>query len=474
MKKLTLAQLAALVTMLLAILCWQLPAPAGLAPAAYHTAILFIATILVIVTNIAPTGYIAILSLGLYAVLHAGGEATPKAAIEGALVDFNHPLIWLIVIAFMIASAFAKTGLGKRIALLLLSRFGQSTLRSAYCLAVADFILAPATPSNTARAAIVAPIADSLAKTINKDDRKLGQFLLSSVSAMNDASAVAFSTGFAGNLALVGIAASVAGLTVGFREWALYLLPPAIGLLLIMPLVLYMVIRPETRDTPDAPRFAREELAKMGPLSRHEKSLLGVFVGLVVLWVGGSNLGLDATTVAFLGLAALLLLGVLNWNDVKGNSAAFDTLIWFSVLMGMADNLKRVGFTGWLGDELSGFMHSTLGGLGTIPMLLVVMGLYLFTSYAFASATAKVVALVPVIAGALLAVGVPAELAIFSIAAITNVGCNLATYSHARIPLLMGMGYHTSAEWMRIGLVIAIVGFAIVMSIGLTWWQWLI
>ncbi|MFQ2148570.1 DASS family sodium-coupled anion symporter [Aeromonas jandaei] len=474
MKKLTLAQLAALVTVLLAIVCWQLPAPAGLAPAAYHTAILFIATILVIVTNIAPTGYIAILSLGLYAVLHAGGEATPKAAIEGALVDFNHPLIWLIVIAFMIASAFAKTGLGKRIALLLLSRFGQSTLRSAYCLAVADFILAPATPSNTARAAIVAPIADSLAKTINKDDRKLGQFLLSSVSAMNDASAVAFSTGFAGNLALVGIAASVAGLTVGFREWALYLLPPAISLLLIMPLVLYLVIRPETRDTPDAPRFAREELAKMGPLSRHEKSLLGVFVGLVVLWVGGSNLGLDATTVAFLGLAALLLLGVLNWNDVKGNSAAFDTLIWFSVLMGMADNLKRVGFTGWLGDELSGFMHSTLGGLGTIPMLLVVMGLYLFTSYAFASATAKVVALAPVIAGALLAVGVPAELAIFSIAAITNVGCNLATYSHARIPLLMGMGYHTSAEWMRIGLVIAIVGFAVVMSIGLTWWQWLI
>lgn len=474
MKKLTLPQLAALLTVLLASICWQLPAPAGLTPAAYHTAILFIATILVIVTNIAPTGYIAILSLALYAVLHAGGEATPKAAIEGALVDFNHPLIWLIVIAFMIASSFAKTGLGKRIALLLLSRFGQSTLRSAYCLAVADFILAPATPSNTARAAIVAPIADSLAKTINKDDRKLGQFLLSSVSAMNDASAVAFSTGFAGNLALVGIAASVAGLSIGFSEWALYLLPPAIGLLLIMPLVLYLVIRPETRNTPDVPHFAREELAKMGSLTRHEKSLLGVFVGLVGLWVGGSNLGLDATTVAFLGLSALLLLGVLSWHDVKGHSAAFDTLIWFSVLMGMADNLKRVGFTGWLGDELSGFMHSTLGGLGIIPMLLVVMGLYLFTSYAFASATAKVVALAPVIAGALLMVGVPAELVIFSIAAITNVGCNLATYSHARIPLLMGMGYHTSAEWMRIGLVIAIVGFAVVMSIGLTWWQWLI
>ncbi|MGL6537883.1 anion permease [Aeromonas hydrophila] len=149
-------------------------------------------------------------------------------------------------------------------------------------------------------------------------------------------------------------------------------------------------------------------------------------------------------------------------------------LIWFSVLMGMADNLKRVGFTDWLGSELSQFMHDTLAGFDTVSMLLVVMGIYLFTSYAFASGTAKVVALAPVITGALLTVGVPKEIVIFSIAAITNVGCNMATYSHARIPLLLGMGYHTSAEWMRIGLVIALAGFAVVMSIGLLWWQFLI
>lgn len=474
MKKFTLSQWGALCILILAGVCWWLPTPAGLTLAAYHSAILFVATILIIVTNIAPTGVIAIFALALEAVLHAGGEPTAKAAMEDALVDFRHPLIWLIVIAFMIASAFAKTGLGKRIALLLLSRFGQSTLRSAYCLAVADFILAPATPSNTARAAIVAPIADALAKTINKDDRKLGQFLLSSVSAMNDASAVAFSTGFAGNLALVGIAATLAGLSVGFTDWLSYLLLPALGLLLLMPWVLYLVIRPATRETPDAPRFARSELAMMGPLSKGEKGLLAVFIGLVVLWVGGKSLNLDATAVAFLGLAALLLLGVLSWNDVKGNSAAFDTLIWFSVLMGMADNLKKVGFTDWLGQQLFALMHTTLGGLGSNALLLVMMLLYLFTSYAFASGTAKVVALAPVIGGALLATGLPAQMVIFSIAAISNVGCNLATYSHARNPLLLGMGYHTSGEWMRIGLVIALVGYAIVMGLGLLWWPRLV
>ena len=85
-------------------------------------------------------------------------ESTGKAAITSELHDFNNTLIWLILIAFMMARAFTKTGLGERISLVLLSKFGQSSLRIAYCLGLADYILAPATPSNTARFAIISPI----------------------------------------------------------------------------------------------------------------------------------------------------------------------------------------------------------------------------------------------------------------------------------------------------------------------------
>ncbi|MFV0574293.1 MAG: SLC13 family permease, partial [Vibrio sp.] len=236
----------AVVILIIAAIFWQFDAPTGLETPAYHTAIIFICTIAAIVANVMPTGSLAIVSLGFYAALKAGGEGTGAVAIKDAMVDFNNGLIWLIVIAFMIARAFTKTGLGRRIALLLLSKFGQSTLRIAYCLGIADFLIAPATPSNTARSAIVSPIANSLAKTVNENDRKLGQFLISSSSAMNDASAIGFQTGFAGNLALVGIASSVAGITLTFSDWALYLLVPALFLLVLLPFVLYKTINPET------------------------------------------------------------------------------------------------------------------------------------------------------------------------------------------------------------------------------------
>ncbi|WP_375753235.1 DASS family sodium-coupled anion symporter [Vibrio sp. HN007] len=456
---------------LVATLMWQLDPPTGLDNAAYHTAIIFIGTIAAIVANVLPTGAVAVIGLATYAILRPGGEAGAKAAITSSLSHFNNSLIWLIIIAFMIARAFTKTGLGKRIALLLLSKFGKSSLRVAYCLGVADFLIAPATPSNTARSAIVSPIANSLAKTINNSDTKLGKFLISSASAMNDASAIGFQTGFAGNLALVGIASSVAGITLTFSDWAFYLLLPALVLLMVTPFVLYKVISPETKETPEAPEFAKGELKKMGAVSFSEWKLIGVFVGLIVMWVGGKALGLHSTTSAFIGLSALLLTGVLTWNDIKSEKGAWDTLIWFAVLMGMASKLKTLGFTGWVGDLVSGALSSGLDGASATVFLVAMMAFYLFTAYFFASGTAKVVALGPVIIGALMSLGVSPLVSVLAVAGITNLGCNLSTYSHARNPLLIGYGYHSDSEWMKYGLVISISGAVLFMCVGLVWWN---
>lgn len=462
----------AIFIILLSTLCWRyITIPIELNTAAFHTAIIFIATIVAIVTNILPTGAVAVIGVSAYALLHAGGETSAKAAIMAATSNFNNVLIWLIVIAFMIARAFAKTGLGKRIALILLSWFGQSSLRIAYCLGIADFLIAPATPSNTARSAIISPIADSLAKVINKDDRKLGQYLISSVSAMNDASAVGFQTGFAGNLALVGIAASVANINITFSHWALYLLMPAAVLLLTIPFILFKFINPETKHTPQAPAYAKQALLHLGPVSVAEWKLIAVFIGLIVMWVGGQSLHLHATTAAFIGLSALLILGVLNWDDVKSEKGAWDTLIWFAVLMGMASQLKALGFTTWVGHGVSNLISNHMGDASPTVILVVMMIFYLITAYFFASGTAKVVALGPVIIGSLIALGVNPLISILAVAGITNIGCNLTTYSHARNPLLMGYQYHNDKQWMSIGLIISGGGAIIFMATGIIWWS---
>lgn len=455
---------------IIAIVFYMQNPPIGLSVNGYHLALLFIATIAAIVLNVMPTGAIAVLSIAVYCIV-LPVEQVGSSAIKTELHNFSNSLIWLIVIAFMIAKAFSKTGLGERISLILLRKFGSSSLRIAYCIGLADYILAPATPSNTARFAITSPIANSLAKAIAPEDKRLGEFLISNASAMNDASAVGFSTGFAGNLALIGIVSTLLGIHLTFLRWVFYLLPPSILLFIIIPFILYVFISPKTKKTPEAPIFAENRLREIGKITTPEILLSIVFLLLIVMWIAGPLLNLDATGAAFIGLSAMLILGVLSWDDVKSEKGAWDTLVWFSVLMGMADNLRALGVVKWLGDGISSYLSHAMSGSSPILFLLVLMLFFLMTSYLFASGTAKIVALGGVIIGSLLSLHVHPIIAVLSVAGIMNIGCNLTTYSHARNPIALGYGYHTSSRWMINGLIIGISGFVVFMTSGLIWWS---
>ena len=91
---------------------------------------------------------------------------------------------------------------------------------------------------------------------------------------------------------------------------------PGLVSLIVLPLVIYWIWPPKLKRTENATALAREKLEEMGPVSAHEWIMLGVFVLLLVLWIFGGELGLDATAAAFVGLGVLLLSGVLSWEDI--------------------------------------------------------------------------------------------------------------------------------------------------------------
>lgn len=102
---------------------------------------------------------------------------------------------------------------------------------------------------------------------------------------------------------------------------------PGLLCILLMPLVIYWVYPPELKQTPDAKQFAKDNLEKMGKLSKDEKIMLGVFALLLILWANlpAMIFGLpkiDATATAFLGLSLLILTGVLSWDDVLKEKSA--------------------------------------------------------------------------------------------------------------------------------------------------------
>ncbi|CAH0446677.1 Putative malate transporter YflS [Ralstonia syzygii subsp. syzygii] len=138
------------------------------------------------------------------------------------------------------------------------------------------------------------------------------------------------------------------------------MLLPGLVCLAVMPLVIYLLSPPELKVTPNAVEYARTELARMGSLAPKEKVMMGTFGLLLVLWANvpamlfGPAFTLDPTVVAFLGLFVLIITGTIDWDDVLSEKSAWDTLVWFSALVMMAEQLNKIGVIAWFSESMKG------------------------------------------------------------------------------------------------------------------------
>lgn len=329
--------------------------PVAISVAGWHMFALFVATIIACITQPLPIGAVSIIAFALVVL-------TKTVPMEKAIVGFGNASIWLIAMAFFIARGFIKTGLGRRIALIFVKLFGKRTLGLAYSLIGVDLILAPAMPSNTARAGgIMYPIIESLAKEFDSDpkkktERKIGSFLIFAEYHGNMITSAMFMTAMAGN-PLVQTLAKSNGVHLQWMDWFLAGLVPGLLSLIIIPFIIYKLYPPEIKETPNAKEWADSELEKMGKITVPEKVMIGIFIFALLLWVLGSTLKIDATLTAFMALSLLLITGVLTWKDILNESGAWNTLTWFSVLVMMASQLNELGFIPWLSKTIAGSLH---------------------------------------------------------------------------------------------------------------------
>ncbi len=124
-------------------------------------------------------------------------------------------------------------------------------------------------------------------------------------------------------------------------NWFLAALVPGLVSLIVVPFIIYKIYPPTVKETPNAKSWAENELATMGKIALAEKFMIGIFVIALTLWIVGSFIHIDATLTAFIALALLLLTGVLTWQDILNETGAWNTLVWFSVLVLMADQIEQ-------------------------------------------------------------------------------------------------------------------------------------
>ncbi|MBB6663250.1 anion permease [Proteus mirabilis] len=485
MNKLTpLRPIPTLIAVAITLIIWfVIPVPQGVDPNAWHLLALFVGTIAAIIGKALPIGAVSIIAIALVAATGVTNPDSTKGAINDALSGFSNNLIWLIGISIMVSMSLNKTGLGARIGYYFISLFGKKTIGIAYSLAIAETILAPVTPSNTARGGgIIHPIMRSIADSFNSKPEegtsgKIGRYLSLVNYNINPITSAMFITATAPNPLIVSLIIGETGPEneLTWSMWAIAAFVPAIVSLFLMPIVIYFLYKPEITHTPNAPHFAKERLAQLGPISLPEKITLGVFALLLIMWAGipallfGDAFSINATTAAFIGLSILLCTGVLNWDDILKNKGAWDTVVWFSALVMMASFLGKLGLIKWLSLSVGAGIDSM--GISWVSGMILLVLIYVYSHYFFASTTAHITAMFAAFYAAGLALGAPPMLLGLILAFSSSLMMSLTHYGTGTAPIIFGSGYATLGEWWKAGFFMSIVNLIIWITLGSLWWK---
>ncbi|HEY6189672.1 MAG TPA: DASS family sodium-coupled anion symporter [Pyrinomonadaceae bacterium] len=450
------------------------PVPAGITPQSWRLLAIFVATIIGCILRPVPGG--AMVLIGITALALSGA-----LSVNEALRGYSDPIVWLVLAAFMISRGMTKTGLGRRIAFLFIRAIGKRSLGLGYALILTDMLLASVVPSTGARSGgIIFPIARSLAQAYDSEPgptaRRLGAYLMVLLYQCDVIICAMFLTGQASNVLIAKFAQQVTGITLTYSRWAMGAIVPGIVSLVVVPLLLYRIFPPEIKHTPAASEYAAEELRRIGPMRWPEKIMLMVFGLVAALWIVGDKLealtggrvsSIHYAVVALIGICVLLLSNVLDWEDVISERGAWDVFIWYGGLVRMAEALGETGITKRFAEGAAGLTSGWTWWAALGVLLLI----YFYAHYAFASITAHATAMYIPFLTVILVAGTPPYLAVLALAYFSNLDASLTHYGTTPAPIWFGAGYVKQRTWWWLGLVVSVPNILIWTVLGFLWWK---
>lgn len=453
-----------------------LPAPEGLSREGWIYFSLFVTVFIALIVEPFPSAFIGLAGVVIACFLKIGPPATQselssEKVLSWGLSGFSNTTVWLIFVAFMFALGYEKTGLGKRISLLLVSKMGRKTLGLGYSIALADLLLSPFMPSNTARSGgtifpIVKNIPPLYGSSPENEPRKIGAYLAWIGISSTCITSSMFSTALATNVLANSLIDDIGVNGPSWGEWFLYFLPVGIILMIITPLITYWIYPPSLKRSDTIPQWAKSELHGMGAISRNEIVMASLSFLALILWILGKSLDINATVSALAVLCLMILFNVISWNDILTNRAAWNVFLWFGALVTLAGGLNNVGFLGWFANKITAGIESFPP---TVILLCFLLAFY-FSHYLFASSTAHVTALLTLFLAAgknIPGINFPLMtcLLLFSLGLMGI----LTPYATGPSPIWYGFGYIKSGTFWKLGAFFGVLFILVLIIVGIPW-----
>lgn len=374
-----------------------IPQPSDLPLNAWYYFAIFVTIIMSVALEALPMGAIGLIGISVIAALGIL-DKPGKEVLSWAISGFANSVVWLVFAAMIFAVALKDTGIGRRIALFFIKKLGKTALGLGYAITLADFILGPFMPSNTARSfgtmyPITRATAEALDSHPDESAGRIGSFLLFTSFTATFISSSTFLTAAAMTVLGIQYIADATGLPpISWTSYLLGFIPQAIILIIITPLIAYKFFPPQIKRFPEAPAWASEQLKEMGKLKRKEIITLIIFLSALLGWVFMHDI-MPPAMVAIMAVAAMLVTKVIDWEQVLEEKSAWNIVMVLGTLITLANGLRDVGFLTWVSQASAAY----LVGLTLSPIMIIILLALIdyLLHYLYVSITAHVTTLMP-------------------------------------------------------------------------------
>lgn len=439
----------------------------------YAMLAVFVAAIILWISEAIPN-YLTSLIVILTIVL------TGITSDKTAYAQLGHPVIWLNILSFVLASMLVKTQAAKRFALWFVIKFGRNASGVLFSFIVINVVLSAFISATTAKAAILLPIfmvvAAIYGATGGDNRNNFGRNLVLQNLLQINLGANAFLTGSGATLLAGSLIAGAMGWgAFSYQDWFVAAFPMNMILIALGWIVGTKLIFP-IKQSESVPQIAggmermKEELAKLGRVKPEEYRAIAIFVTVLLLWATDKQHGINQTTVAFLGAVVALMpkIGVVKWNDVD---IPWHLLLFSAGAYTLGAGLDATGLPGTMVNAV----FDSLGITAQTPywaLYMLLTGTMLLSALVFQSKTMQTLIFIPIAIGVAQKFGYPIMSLAFPVAMLVG-HVYVLPFNSKPAALLYTTNQYSWSDTFRFGITMMFISWLMVIVWGETVLRWL-
>lgn len=385
-----------------------------------------------------------------------------------SLLGFGQPFVWLLMSTFILAAAFEKTGLGKRIALhLLLSVKGNikwSLLFLLLTLVTLGFFI----PTAAGRTAMLIPICIGLIQVtkVGKESNNFAKNILLGVAFTSSLMSWAIITGSSSSIYAVSSIHMMTGFQWTYFNWFILNFPITLILVLLLWLILRWKFPIDQKVMVGSLEYISTELRTIGKMKSVEFKILIIGMTTLLGWMTESYHGFSVPMIALTTsiVSCLPLVGVQTWKDAS-KKVDWDVIILFGAAYTLADALQRNGTAAWIAVMIG----NALPSVTPLGAALLMIGIVALFRLGFANMLG------------ITAIFLPISISLAEIwnmnpiwlTQIVIISCSFSYFLPMQSPsnlITFSWGYYTERDLFKTGIIFTFVVIFIVVAFALLYW----